>query len=93
MWSLAPASGTLTFSQNYQGLVEVRLSAATLTALSTTGTALVANQNTVVSADGSTLVSAFTVNALSGQTLILSATAVTLSSTVLRAGAYATVLG
>ncbi len=96
LWSLAPASGTLTFNQNYQGLVQSTMQGTGLAGgLLTAGTATVTGHGLgVVNAAGTLQDDFLLVNATVGQTLILTQSfATTITSHTLRVGAYLASLG
>lgn len=89
LWLLDPTTGTLTFQQNYQGLINLVIGGTTLAGISATGTASgITVVTTIQNAAATAELSDILVNALSGQTLIVSATAATVTASTLRAGAY-----
>lgn len=79
IYSLTPASGTLTFLQNYSGDFQMQLAGTVITAVSVTGTSTISS-NTVINSAATASITAGFINALVGQTLILSATATTITS-------------
>jgi hypothetical protein len=93
LWSLDPTTGTLTFLQNYQGLFAISLGGTVISALSLTGTAADSGATTSINSAATLLVATFVISALAGQTLIISATATTVTSSSLRAGGYPASLG
>ncbi len=93
LFSLDPTNGTLTFLQNYQGFCNLELTGTGLVTGLTSGTVTLTGITEIVNTAGTSLDKDFVLTALAGQTLILSATATTVTASNLRVAGYQASLG